>query len=68
MSKQRFEKQYLNNIVEHDHRFIKRKVRLMLGFDSFETVEKTICGIGIMHIIRKGQIENCKLSFLKLNL
>ncbi|WP_378956987.1 DDE-type integrase/transposase/recombinase [Pelosinus sp. sgz500959] len=48
---------YLNNIIEQDHRFIKRKIRSMLGFDSFETVEKTICGIEIMHMIRKEQVE-----------
>jgi len=48
---------YLNNIIEQDHRFIKRKIRLMLGFDSFETAEKTICGIETFHMIRKGQIE-----------
>ncbi len=47
----------LNNIVEQDHRFIKRNVKPMLGFDSFETAEKTICGIEIMHMIRKGQVE-----------
>ncbi len=29
----------------------------MLGFDSFKTAEKTICGIEIMHMIRKGQVE-----------
>jgi transposase, IS6 family len=33
---------YLNNIIEQDHRFIKRKVRPMLGFGSFESAEKTI--------------------------
>jgi transposase-like protein len=48
---------YLNNIIEQDHRFIKRKVKPMLGFDSFETAEETICGIEIMHMIRKGQVE-----------
>ncbi|WP_378954258.1 IS6 family transposase [Pelosinus sp. sgz500959] len=47
---------YLNNIIEQDHRFIKRKVKPMLGFGSFKTAEKTICGIEIMHMIRKGQI------------
>jgi len=47
---------YLNNIIEQDHRFIKRKIRTMLGFDSFETAEKTICGIEIMNMIRKGQV------------
>ena len=29
----------------------------MLGFDGFETAEKTICGIEVMHMIRKGQVE-----------
>ena len=48
---------YLNNIIEQDHRFIKRKVRPILGFNSLETAEKTICGIEIMHMIRKGQVE-----------
>ena len=55
---------YLKNIIEQDHRFIKRKVKLVLGFDSFETAEKTICGIEAMHMIRKGQVEEfqCVLS------
>ncbi|MBP2628238.1 MAG: transposase family protein [Firmicutes bacterium] len=48
---------YLNNIIEQDHRFIKRKVKPMLGFGSLETAEKTICGIEIMHMIKKGQVE-----------
>ena len=45
-----------------NHRFIKRKVRSMLGFNSFETAKKTICGIEIMHMIRKGQIEELKCT------
>jgi len=55
---------YLNNIIEQDHRFIKRKVKPMLGFEIFETAEKTICGIEIMNMIRKGQVEEiqCVLS------
>jgi len=48
---------YLNNIIEQDHRFIKRKIKLMLGFDSFKTAEKTICGIELMHMVSKGQVE-----------
>jgi len=48
---------YLNNIIEQDHRFIKRKIKPMLGFDSFGSAEKTIWGIEIMHMIRKGQVE-----------
>lgn len=55
---------YLNNIIEQDHRFIKRKVKPMLGFKSFKTAKETICGIEIMHMIRKGQVEEirCVLS------
>ena len=47
---------YLNNIVEQDHRAIKRKTRPMLGFKSFWSVAKTIAGIELMHMIRKGQM------------
>ena len=57
---------YLNNIIEQDHRFIKRKIRPMLGFESFETAEKTICGIEIMNMIRKGQVEEILLYRLKV--
>ena len=55
---------YLNNIVEQDHQFIKRKVKPMLGFDSLKTAEKTIAGIETMHMIRKGQVGEiqCVLS------
>ena len=49
--------QYLNNIIEQDHRFIKKKTNQMLGFKSFETAKCTISGIEIMHMIHKGQIE-----------
>jgi transposase, IS6 family len=48
---------YLNNIIEQDHRFIKRKIRPMFGFKSLKTAKKTICGIEIMHMIKKGQVE-----------
>ena len=34
----------------------------MLGFDSFEIAEKTICGIEIMHMIRKGQVEEIQCA------
>ncbi|PGA66072.1 IS6 family transposase, partial [Bacillus toyonensis] len=49
------QKKYLNNMVEQDHRFIKKRVRLMLGFQSFQTATKTLAGIEAMHIIKKGQ-------------
>ncbi len=44
---------YLNNMVEQDHRFIKRRVRHMLGFKSFKSAASTIAGIEV--VIRKGQ-------------
>lgn len=55
---------YLNNIIEQDHRFIKKKVKPMLGFKSFESAKKTLCGIEMMHMIKKGQVEKiqCVLS------
>jgi IS6 family transposase len=45
---------YLNNIIEQDHWFVKRKVKPMFGFDSFETAKKIICGIEVIHMIKKG--------------
>ena len=46
---------YLNNIVEQDHRFIKKRVRSMLGLKSFRTAKSILSGIEAMHIIKKGQ-------------
>src|ERR1700761_4652729 len=48
---------YLNNIVEQDHRAIKRRVRPMLGFKSFWSAAATLAGIELMHMIRKGQMK-----------
>lgn len=47
---------YLNNLVEQDHRFIKRLVKLGMGFFSFETVWRTLQGYETMNMLRKGQI------------
>ena len=47
---------YLNNIVEQDHRAVKRLTRSMLGFKSFWTARCTIAGMEVMHAIRKGQL------------
>jgi putative transposase len=47
---------YLNNVVEQDHRAIKRQTRPMLGFKSFWSAAVTLAGIEIMHMIRKGQL------------
>jgi len=46
---------YLNNIVESDHRFIKRITKPMMGFQSFETAKATIAGIELHHMLRKKQ-------------
>ena len=48
---------YLNNIVEQDHRSIKRITRPMLGFKSFWSARILIVGIETMHMIRKGQMD-----------
>ncbi|MGS0533901.1 IS6 family transposase (plasmid) [Bacillus mycoides] len=47
---------YLNNIVEQDHRFIKKRVRSMLGLKSFRTAKSILSGIEAMHIIKKGPL------------
>jgi len=57
---------YLNNIVEQDHRAIKRVTKPMLNFKSFRAARNILAGIELMHMIRKGQLllESCiELSF-----
>lgn len=49
---------YLNNIVERDHRAVKRIIKPMLGLKSFRSARNTLAGIEIMHMIRKGQLQN----------
>jgi putative transposase len=49
---------YLNNIVEQDHRGVKRVTRPMLGFKSFEAAQSTLVGIELMPMLRKGQLED----------
>ena len=48
---------YMNNMVEQDHRFMKRRIKPGLGFGSYPTAWRTIQGYETMHMIRKGQIE-----------
>ncbi|MDP4197697.1 MAG: DDE-type integrase/transposase/recombinase, partial [Bacteroidota bacterium] len=55
---------YLNNIIEQDHRSIKRIVNPMLGFESFQSANKTLKGIEAMNMIKKGQIKNLNYSGL----
>lgn len=56
---------YLNNIVEQDHRFIKRITRPMLGFKSVHCAAATLAGIETAHMIRKGQLGQIGLSPFK---
>jgi IS6 family transposase len=49
---------FLNNIVEQDHRRIKRLVRPGLGFESFESASRTIAGYEAMAMIRKGEVTS----------
>lgn len=48
---------YLNNLIEQDHRFIKRRVNPGLGFWSFDTAWRTLQGYEAMHQLRKGQVK-----------
>jgi putative transposase len=47
---------YLNNIVEQDHRAVKRVTRPMLGFKSFDAAHDTLVGIELMHMLKKRQL------------
>jgi transposase-like protein len=47
--------QYLNNILEQDHRAIKRRVNAKQGFREFQAARQTIQGYEAIHMIRKGQ-------------
>jgi transposase-like protein len=48
---------YLNNLIEQDHRNIKSRTNVMLGFKRFRSAATTISGIELMHRIRKVQFE-----------
>jgi transposase-like protein len=48
---------YLNNIIEQDHRFIKKRIKASLGFRSAEGAWRTIEGYEAMHALRKGQVR-----------
>jgi transposase, IS6 family len=53
---------YLNNVIEQDHRFVKKKVRASQCFKSFHTAVRTLEGIEAMNMIRKGQIKRLGAS------
>ncbi|GHO68209.1 hypothetical protein KSC_071010 [Ktedonobacter sp. SOSP1-52] len=56
---------YLNNLVEQDHRFIKRLVKPGMGFFSFETAQRTLQGYETMHMLRKGQVHSVRKGDIK---
>ena len=56
---------YLNNIVEQDHRFIKKITRPTLGFKAFHSATATLAGIEVAHMIRKKQFQSNHSSPLK---
>ncbi|MRN47787.1 DDE-type integrase/transposase/recombinase, partial [Brucella sp. 10RB9212] len=49
---------YLNNILEQDHRFIKRTTKPMMGFKAFHSATATIAGIEVANMIRNKQFAN----------
>src|SRR5919198_6231952 len=48
---------YLNNILEQDHRVVKKRVRLAKGYGSFQSAWRTLQGIETMHMIDKGRVR-----------
>ena len=58
---------YLNNILEQDHRFIKRITGPMMGFNALHSATATIAGIKVAHMIRKGQFAANDISPFQLS-
>jgi putative transposase len=56
---------YLSNIIEQDHRTIKKRIRPMLGFKSFPSASATLEGIDVANMIRKGQLKPGLCPFAK---
>lgn len=52
------QRKYLNNLIKQDHRAVKRLIRPMLGFQTFRSARITLQGIELMHMIKKGQMQN----------
>ena len=48
---------YLNNVIEQDHRTVKKRVWLAKGYGSFPTAWRTLQGIETVHMIRKGRVR-----------
>ena len=56
---------YLNNLVEQNHRFIKKITKPMMGFKAFHSAKATIDGIETAHMIRKGQLSDVNIPAYK---
>ena len=54
------QRKYLKNIVEQDHRKLKRITRPMMGFKNFHATQQTLTGIEVMAMIKKGQMKTTK--------
>ena len=54
--------EYLNNLIEQDHRNIKSRTDVVLGFKRFRSAATTNSGIELMHRIRNGQVDLCALG------
>ena len=57
--------EYLNNIVEQDHCFIKWKTQNSLGFKNFESAKRTLSGIEVVHMLRMNQMNNLGTTMFK---
>lgn len=58
------QKKYLNNIIEQDHRAIKRLTKAGMGFKSFNTARRTLRGYEAMNMVRKGQIQGVEKNLI----
>ena len=56
---------YLNNIIEQDHRRVKRRIVNYTGFKEFESAQRTLAGIEVVNIILKDQIMDSKATPFK---
>jgi transposase-like protein len=46
---------YLNNVIEQDHRFVKRKIKQAMGVETFSSAARTIAGLELWRMLKKGQ-------------
>jgi IS6 family transposase len=54
------QRKYLNNLIEQDHRNVKRNLKPMMGFQLFNSARRTLHGIEAMAMLRKGQVKGIK--------